>query len=201
MQVARIAAAAMLAAAAYAVWSGRQAEQQAGLQDEGSAIDGPSEWLAAAGDTLTDTVAQFTGAPMQSTKYAAALNNAKNAEIINILSSAEGRYGIPAGLLVRQAWQESRFNPAAYNKISGAKGLMQFLDATAAEWGVTPYDAESAANGAARYMLWLYGRVGTWPLALAAYNWGIGNLIRKGMAAAPLETRNYLSQILGDVQA
>ena len=31
--------------------------------------------------------------------------------------------------------------------------------------------------------------------ALAGYNWGIGNLQRKGLDAAPAETRNYIQKV------
>ena len=76
---------------------------------------------------------------------------------------------------------------------------MQFMPATAAEWGVDVTSVESSADGAGRYMKWLYGRLGSWSLALAAYNWGIGNVLRKGMAKAPGETRDYVAQIGADV--
>ena len=76
---------------------------------------------------------------------------------------------------------------------------MQFMSATAAEWGVDVGSVESSADGAGRYMQWLYGRLGSWSLALAAYNWGIGNVLRKGLGAAPVETRNYVAQIGGEL--
>ena len=73
------------------------------------------------------------------------------------------------------------------------------MPATAAEWNVNPFDAASAADGAGRYMAWLYSKTGSWTLALAAYNWGIGNVTRKGMDNAPTETRNYVAEINADV--
>jgi soluble lytic murein transglycosylase-like protein len=119
----------------------------------------------------------------------------KNAPYIEALRAAEARYGIPSGLLVAQAWQESRFNSNAVNPGSGAQGIMQFMPATAAEWGVNPFDAYSAIDGAGKYMAWLYRQTGDWRLALAAYNWGIGNVTRKGLASAPRETRDYVASI------
>ena len=44
----------------------------------------------------------------------------------------------------------------------------------------------------------LFNATGTWQHALAAYNWGIGNLKRLGFSKAPLETRNYVATIAGD---
>lgn len=149
-----------------------------------------SDWT----DALSENVSQYVGVDLGSSRYQKALENPAYAGIIASLRAAETRHGIPSGLLVRQAWQESRFNPAAVSPV-GARGLMQFMPATAAEWGVNVASVESSADGAARYMKWLYGRLGSWSLALAAYNWGIGNVLRKGLAAAPKETQDYVSQI------
>lgn len=191
MNASRIAAAGLLAAAAYAVW------RRSGVttkQDVASAW-APADVL----DEVAETVTDIVGVQVVSSRYQRALADPANARIIAMLTAAEDRNGIPSGLLVRQAWQESRFNPMAVNTRSGAQGLMQFMPATAAEWGVSVFDAESSADGAARYMAWLYSKVGQWDLALAAYNWGIGNVMRKGMGSAPSETTNYVSQILSDL--
>lgn len=112
-------------------------------------------------------------------------------------AAAESKYGLPAGLLSSQAYQESRYNPNAYNSSSGAIGLMQFLPSTANDYGIDPKDPLQSIDGAGRYMRDLYQRFGSWSLALAAYNWGMGNVQRKGIAAAPTETKNYFAQILG----
>ena len=193
MNAARLSAVALLGAAAYVAW----VRLNAPAADAGEEGDAPV-WESAA-DSVAETVTAYLGIDMKSSRYAAALADPKNAEIIALLATAEAQNGIPAGLLVRQAWQESRFNPAAVNPRSGAAGLMQFMPATAAEWGVDRLSAASSAAGAGRYMAWLYRQVGSWPLALAAYNWGVGNVMRKGMSAAPGETRNYLAQISADV--
>lgn len=117
---------------------------------------------------------------------------------------AEIRNGIPQGLLKRQAWQESRYNPAAVSPV-GATGLMQFMPGTWGEWGggKSILDPVAQINAAGRYMRWLYTQTGKWSLSLAAYNWGIGNVSRKVISAgvpldsvAPAETRNYVKVIL-----
>jgi soluble lytic murein transglycosylase-like protein len=115
------------------------------------------------------------------------------------IRDAEARYGLPRNLLARQLWQESRYNAAAVNAYSGAQGIAQFMPATAAEFGIDPFNALQAIDAAGRYMAQLYQSTGTWLLALAAYNWGIGNVLRKGIARAPTETKNYYSQILADI--
>lgn len=113
------------------------------------------------------------------------------------LKAASARYRLPWPLLREVARQESGFDAAAYNSASGASGLMQFMPATAAEYGVDVWSPVSSINGAARYLFDLKARFGSWPEALAAYNWGPGNLSKKGLASAPLETRNYTEAISG----
>lgn len=109
----------------------------------------------------------------------------------------EAKYNLPLGLLSRVAFQESSYNPEAVSPV-GAQGLFQFMPLTAADLNIDPFDAESATEGAARYLSWLYKSTGNWTLALAAYNWGIGNVLRKGLDLAPEETINYYSEITRD---
>lgn len=108
----------------------------------------------------------------------------------------ENQYNLPRGLLSRIAYQESRYNQAAISPV-GAIGLMQFMPATAADLGIDPYDAEQSISGAARYLKWLYDQLGTWPRALAGYNFGIGNV--KAGRDWPLETQKYVQQICDDM--
>lgn len=107
------------------------------------------------------------------------------------------RYNIPAGLLSRIALQESNYNKNAVSG-AGAIGLMQFMPATAQEMGIDPTDPYESIKGAAQYLRWLFIQTGSWKLSLAAYNWGIGNIKRKGFNNAPQETRNYVLNIVAD---
>ena len=119
------------------------------------------------------------------------------------IAAAEQAHGLPQGLLVRQLYQESRFRPdiitGATKSPVGALGIAQFMPGTAHDLGVDPLNPADAIDGAARYMKGLFASLGSWPEALAAYNWGIGNVRRKGIDAAPLETQNYVDQIVADV--
>lgn len=198
MNALRIAAAGILAAGAWVAFSRSQVTPASGAGVTYGESWAVGDAFGSIADTVTETAGALLGVDLGSSRYAAALENPAYASIIALLRKAETANSIPAGLLVRQAWQESRFNPLAVNRASGAKGLMQFMDATAAEWGVSVFDAASSANGAGRYMAWLHGKLGSWSLALAAYNWGIGNVMRKGMEAAPAETRDYVAQIGAD---
>jgi membrane-bound lytic murein transglycosylase D len=78
---------------------------------------------------------------------------------------------------------ESSFNPAAYSRV-GAAGLWQFMPSTARRYmrvdslvdeRLDPY---SATEAAANLMLYNYRLLGTWPLAVTAYNHGPAGLRR-----------------------
>ena len=78
---------------------------------------------------------------------------------------------------------ESSFNLAAYSKV-GAAGLWQFMPSTAKRFmrvdGIVDerLDPYTATEAAANLMLYNYRLLGTWPLAVTAYNHGPGGLRR-----------------------
>ncbi|MFZ4756686.1 MAG: transglycosylase SLT domain-containing protein [Burkholderiaceae bacterium] len=117
--------------------------------------------------------------------------------------AAEDAYGIPRNMLARLLWQESRFRAdiisGATRSPVGATGIAQFMPATAREFGIDPLDPFQSIDAAGRYLSKLYRRFGTWSQALAAYNWGQGNVARRGLANAPAETRTYYTSILADL--
>lgn len=122
-----------------------------------------------------------------------------NASIIATLTNAANANGVPPALLLAQAQQESSLNPNAYNPKSGATGLLQLEPGTAADYGVTdPTDPVQNANAGANYLADLYNEFGDWATALAAYDWGPGNVSKYGTASLPAETQNYVSTILGN---
>lgn len=122
--------------------------------------------------------------PAAGQKYAAAF------------AAAEKKYGLPRNILARMAQQESSYKPDVISP-AGAVGLMQIVP----KWhpGVNPNDPLASIDYAGKYLASLFRQTGTWPLALAAYNWGIGNLKTYGMAKAPKETREYVAAITRDV--
>jgi soluble lytic murein transglycosylase-like protein len=126
------------------------------------------------------------------------------------IRQAETLQGLPHNLLARVLYQESRFRPeivsGAVRSKAGAVGIAQFLPATAQERGVDPLDPYQAIPGAAGYLRSLYERFGSWSLAVAAYNWGQGNLaafLKSGRGAfgqvRPAENINYVAEIMRDV--
>ena len=119
--------------------------------------------------------------------------------------------------LVRQGWQESRFNPNAKSP-KGAEGIAQIVPATAKEHHVDPLNPEEAILFQAKYDLWckdgwdhdLGGRtdLDLKALALACYNYGRGatygnqrdygwTLYIDAKPHLPAETRQYIEIILG----
>ena len=112
------------------------------------------------------------------------------------LAKLEEQYGLPSGLLSSVQKTESGGDPNAVSP-KGALGAFQFLPETAAQYGINPLDPEQAAVGAAEMYSELLNKYqGDVPSALAAYNWGQGNLDRKGMQNAPDETRNYIQRVM-----
>ncbi|MEM5372844.1 transglycosylase SLT domain-containing protein [Paraburkholderia azotifigens] len=108
----------------------------------------------------------------------------------------EKQYGLPTGLLAGVAQTESRGNAGAVSR-AGAAGLFQFMPATAREYGINALDPAQSANAAAKKLAGLMVHYhGNLSAALSAYNWGEGNLDRKGMANAPAETRAYSGKVL-----
>ena len=79
----------------------------------------------------------------------------------------------------------------------GAMGHFGFMPGTANQYGVTnPDDLTQSATGAARmYSDLLKANGGDLNKALAAYNWGQGNLSSKGLQNAPKETRDYIAKV------
>jgi soluble lytic murein transglycosylase-like protein len=111
------------------------------------------------------------------------------------IQRAASMTGMDPNVLRAVAYKESSYNPTATNP-SGAQGLFQFMPKTAQSLGVNPFDINSAAAGAATYLRNLRNQFGgNMQQALAAYNWGPGNLAKYGMNALPSETQDYVQKI------
>lgn len=93
-----------------------------------------------------------------------------------LLTDAAQRHGIAPELARAVAWVESRGNQFAASPV-GAKGIMQLMPDTAKGLGVVNvYDPASNIDGGVRYLANLLHRFGNIDQALAAYNWGPGNV-------------------------
>lgn len=115
----------------------------------------------------------------------------------------EGKYGLPAGLLSSVAGTESGGDPFAVSP-KGAKSPFQFMDGTARDLGLKGmdvYDPHKSADAAARYLRYLLDATGgDLEKALASYNWGLGNVQKKGMDNLPSETRNYVPKVMAGMR-
>lgn len=109
---------------------------------------------------------------------------------------------------------ESAFNPQADSAVKAA-GMWQFMPATGKHFSLKQNafnddrrDVQASTRAALDYLQKLYGMFGDWHLALAAYNWGEGSVMRAmnrnqkaGLGTTytdltmPNETRNYVPKL------
>ena len=145
--------------------------------------------------------------------YMARMMGRANRYLYYITSEVERR-GMPSEIALLPMI-ESAFNPGA-NSASSAAGIWQFMPVTGKKFGMEQnwwYDGRrdiiGATNGALDYLEKLHKIFGDWNLALAAYNWGDGAVMRaqarnrkKGLPVdyaslkLPDETRNYVPKLL-----
>ena len=122
--------------------------------------------------------------------------------------------GVPQDLIY-QAIAESGFQTQAVNARSGAAGMWQFMPFRGAYglerngWVDERFDPEKATRAYAREIKKNYQQFGDWYLAMAAYDWGPGNVQRAVQRTGyadfwelyrrnnlPKETKNYVPIIL-----
>lgn len=119
---------------------------------------------------------------------------------MKLFNELETQHGLPSGLLNAVMKQESGGNTRAVSP-KGARGAFQFMPATAKQYGVDVNDLTSSAKGAARmYADLLKQNGGDLNKALAGYNWGQGNVQRKGLEAMPAETRKYIQKVTANMK-
>lgn len=128
------------------------------------------------------------------------------ANLRDLFALEAARKGVPAGLLEAVAYRESRFRAEIIDgrlrSSAGAVGIMQIVPKWHPELGEAgALDPSRAIPYAANYLRELRDKFGSWRLALAAYNWGQGNLERVDLADGivgddwPAETRTYVDEI------
>ena len=133
--------------------------------------------------------------------------------LYHILSEVEKR-NMPSEIALLP-FIESAFVTKARSHV-GASGLWQFMPATGRHYGLAQthiydgrHDIYASTNAALDYLQYLHNMFGDWSLALAAYNWGEGNVSRavnrarsQGLEPVyenlnmPNETRNYVPKLL-----
>lgn len=121
------------------------------------------------------------------------------------LSAVSQRYGIPQHMLYAVWAQESHKGNMKQASAAGAKGHFQFMPGTAKAYGISgrEWDFDASSDAAARYFQWLLKHYnGDHNKALAAYNWGNGNIDKAinrygndWLSHAPKETQGYVNSI------
>jgi membrane-bound lytic murein transglycosylase D len=124
--------------------------------------------------------------------------------------------GVPQDLIYL-AVAESGFQPQALNARSGAGGMWQFMPTGAYGlarngWFDERFDPQKSSIAYAKYMKTLHNQFGDWYLAMAAYDWGPGNVQRAVMRTGyadfwelyrrnvlPGETKNYVPGIIAAI--
>jgi hypothetical protein len=112
-----------------------------------------------------------------------------------VIQQASKTYGVDPELIRAVIRAESNFKNESTSP-KGAMGLMQIMPETAKDLGIRDaYDARENIMGGTRYLKGLLDRYrGDVPTALAAYNWGMGNVERRP-EKLPRETQVYINRI------
>ena len=120
----------------------------------------------------------------------------KRQQYIAKANQTEEKYGLPKNLLVGVMGAESNFNPNAVSPV-GAKGLMQFMKATAQEYGINPLNPSESIDAAGKYLASSYKKFGNWEDSLRSYNMGVGGLqkVKAGKMKMPKETQDYVGRV------
>jgi soluble lytic murein transglycosylase-like protein len=124
--------------------------------------------------------------------------------LADLITAEAQRQGVDPAVALAVAKTESgicqwRPDGSTVTSSVGAIGVMQLMPGTAAALGVDPYDVNGNIRGGVTYLKQLFQKYGSWDQALAAYNWGPGNLDNanaKG-TSIPGDVWNYVKGVLG----
>lgn len=167
---------------------------------EGKAVDWVKGVFGGKSDGTPTTAAQRSvrgaiGGPAAAASGAASGTPAASAA----LAAIEAKYGLPSGMLSAVEQIESAGGKHAGTSKAGALGPFQFMKDTGADYGLNSDDDRmdfgKSSNAAGKYLSTLLKRYGgDTDKALAAYNWGMGNVDKNGMGHLPAETSGYLDK-------
>ena len=139
-----------------------------------------SDFPLVVNDYVAGWISYFSNSPAGHAHLKASLERAGKYK--DMISKILRDNGVPQDLIY-QAVAESGFQPQALNRSSGAGGMWQFMPF--GNYGLIHngyfderFDPEKSTIAYAKYMKYLYNQFGDWYLAMAAYDWGPGNVQR-----------------------
>lgn len=133
--------------------------------------------------------------PVRKSTIISCANNQK--DYLKTLRNTEVKWKMPKGILTQVAYVESNFDAKAVSH-KGAVGIMQIVPRWHPE--VNARDPYDAIPYSAKYLTYLKKRFGSWELALAAWNWGEGNMSKYSFYDAPRETKNFVRKVMQKVE-
>lgn len=139
---------------------------------------------------------------LNNTTATSTLAKSNDERIEAAIKEASKKYGVEEGLIRAIIKVESNFNPQAKSS-AGAMGLMQLMPGNVKAYGITdPYNIEQNIDAGTNHIKdYLKKYSGNLEMALAAYNFGPGNMNKRGISSEndfyklPTETKNYLTKI------
>jgi len=128
-------------------------------------------------------------------------------DLTQTVADTASSLGVDPNLALEVALAESGLDPNAVSP-AGAMGVMQLMPGTAAQMNVSdPFDPQQNITGGVTYLgqlLAMFG--GDQEAALAAYNWGPGNVQKAQvtygsgwLSHAPAATQAYVAGIMGNL--
>jgi hypothetical protein len=155
-----------------------------------------SRYQQQAATVQTTHASQAEPVVAQSSEETSAQPHSLKERIEQLIDRVAQQVELPSWLIHSVVSAESSYQPGAVSP-AGAEGLMQLMPETAKEMGVNDsFDPQQNLIGGSRYLKRLLNKYdGDLDHALAAYNWGQGNVDRKGLEQMPTETRNYIARI------
>ncbi|MEX1030524.1 MAG: lytic transglycosylase domain-containing protein [Paenibacillaceae bacterium] len=165
--------------------------------------NGLSEDMLTTNELLPDT-----GQGLMNAKLSSNYPRLNVTDYDQLINQSSAQYGVDANLIRSVIQTESGYKSDA-TSTSGAKGLMQLMDTTAASLGVkNSYDPQENINGGTKFLAYLLQKYdGNERVALAAYNAGPGRIDRLGISndaqlqehydELPQETQNYIRKVMG----
>ena len=116
-----------------------------------------------------------------------------SAELRAHATAIEKSLDLPPNFLTAVIERESQFDPNVKNGAAGEVGVAQIIP----KWhpNANPSDPFAAIRYAGETLKAWLDKYGTPAEAIAAWNWGSGNLAQKGIDSAPTLTKEYIDYV------